>query len=130
MTKGKRVEEIVNVMAATSPNVFDSVRALANMGDDLELLRDASAAFLDEYPSWVSDIEAKLRATNATGVQHAAHKLRGALLALCADEASERAAELERLGKKGDLRFAEGVFREMSGAVDRFARQLGAFVGL
>ena len=116
-------------MGQVTSTVFDRERALANMGDDPDLLREAGAAFLDEYRRWVTDIEVKLRATNANGLEQAAHKLKGALLALCANEACERAGELERMGRTGDLANAETAFRELSEAVDRFARQLGAFVG-
>jgi len=100
------------------------------MGDDLDLLGEAGAAFLEEYQPWVADIEAKLVASDALGVQRAAHKLKGALLALCADEAQARAAHLEMLGGKGDLAAAPETFGTLRVAVDRFVHELRAFLRL
>ena len=87
---------------ATSPvagngetQAVDWNKALRSVGGDKQLLREVIAAFFSESPKLLDQIRHGLDSNDLSGVQRAAHTLKGALRTLGCGDAAEAAWQLE-----------------------------------
>jgi len=88
-------------LAAVAEAAFDPERLLTMTGGD-ESLRDAILALaVENGPGQLADVGTALATGQQAAVQQAAHKLRGALLAICAAPASACASRLEAAAAAG-----------------------------
>jgi PAS domain S-box-containing protein len=106
--------------------LLDAARALHNADNDPELLSELIQDYLRECPSWLDELRVALAAGNADGVRHAAHKLRGALGAFAADEASAVAQQLEQSTAGGDLSQAAPLHASLLDTLTRLNPALSA----
>jgi HPt (histidine-containing phosphotransfer) domain-containing protein len=77
--------------------------ALRWVDDDRALLAELVEIFLEDCPRRLHELEQAVKEGNANGVRHAAHSLKGMVAGLGAGPAHGLAAEVEGLGKAGDL---------------------------
>jgi PAS domain S-box-containing protein len=84
-----------------------------------ELQREINAAFLQECPTLVAEIEAALAAGDAIALGRAAHKLKGAAGVLSATPVVDAASALELFARQGDLPGARTAFPILAQAADR-----------
>ena len=77
--------------------------ALRWVDDDRALLAELVEIILEDCPRRLHELEQAVKEGNANGVRHAAHSLKGMVAGLGAGPAHGLAAEVEGLGKAGDL---------------------------
>jgi HPt (histidine-containing phosphotransfer) domain-containing protein len=82
---------------------FDEQELLDRVDQDVEFLAETVQLLVDEGPALVREIRAAAAAGDAAAVGRSAHALKGMISNFCADAAHGSAAEVERLGKGGDL---------------------------
>jgi PAS domain S-box-containing protein len=99
-------------------DVLDWNSALEYVGGDEPLLRELFAVFREELPRWLLEIEQGMARKDATTVQRAAHKLKGALGNFGARPAAHAAVELETLARAGDLAVLEQTFAKLRKELD------------
>lgn len=83
--------------------VFDEAAALAHTGQDRRLLKQVISMFRSDYPSSLRRIDEALRKNDGDALRLAAHALKGAIATVGSTAGRDAAAELERIGRSGDL---------------------------
>jgi HPt (histidine-containing phosphotransfer) domain-containing protein len=110
--------------------VFNAREALAQCLDSKDLLQNMITIFLQTHQRMMQDIRSALERGNATGVQHSAHALKGAVGSLVATRAYESALALEKIGKTGELTNAQPAFETLVRHVDELTARLAMHAGL
>jgi HPt (histidine-containing phosphotransfer) domain-containing protein len=77
---------------------FNQAELLERVGNDLQLLAEISLMFQEDAYARVVQMESALAALDSTGLERAAHSLKGMLLNFGAASAVETALALENLG--------------------------------
>lgn len=96
---------------------FNLQEALARVDQDQEILQMMVELFLEQGLKDLADIKAAVVGRDAAAVARSAHRLKGAVLQFCAPSAIAVTAELEQLGKSGDIGGVDAVY-------DRVAQEL------
>ncbi|MCK5541449.1 MAG: Hpt domain-containing protein [Desulfobacterales bacterium] len=73
------------------------------MDNDMELIRECFDEFRNDWPKAFGDVTKAVTEKDASGLDEAAHKLKGTLRYLAAEQASQAAYELELAGKEQNL---------------------------
>lgn len=97
---------------SASPPV-DFLLALANAGDDPDLLRELTEIFLAESPAWIATIRTAVAESDADALRLAAHTLKGALETLGAVSAAQASRKLEVVAREGDFTQAAPLLAEL-----------------
>jgi CheY-like chemotaxis protein len=92
---------------ATTWNI---AKALDSLDGNKELLCEVVEIFLAEAPQQISSLRSSMAEEDTAGIEAIAHSLKGELGYLGISEVSERAGELEVLGRRRDLQNASKVF--------------------
>lgn len=100
---------------------FDEEELLDRVDQDIEFLGDTVQMLVEEGPALVEKIRAATAAADAAAVGASAHALKGMISNFCAPDAHVSAAEVERLGKAGDL-------AAVPAAVDALDARLGELI--
>jgi HPt (histidine-containing phosphotransfer) domain-containing protein len=87
----------------------DISAALRWVDDDRELLAELIEIFLEDCPQRLQELDHAVKEGNASGAREAAHSLKGMVAGFDAGSAHRLAAEMENLGKVGDLSKAIGL---------------------
>ncbi len=87
----------------------DFSAALRWVDDDRELLAELIEIFLEDCPQRLQELDQAVKEGNASGVRQSAHSLKGMVAGFDAGPAHGLAAEMEGLGKAGDLPKALGI---------------------
>lgn len=77
------------------------------MDDDMELIQDCFADFLQDWPDVFAEINAAVLEKDAQKLNASAHKLKGTLKYLAAAPAADAAYALESAGKQNNMEGAE-----------------------
>jgi CheY-like chemotaxis protein len=83
--------------------VFNSRDALERVDGDQELMAEMIKSFLDDEQGMMENISVAIENADSSGLQHAAHELKGTAGLLSATRAFKSALELETIGRKGTL---------------------------
>ena len=94
-----------------APRVFDAAAALRGTDGDTQLLSEMAGVFLRDCERQMSAVRDAVSDGNASGVESAAHTLKGSVGSFAAGDAVQAAGKLEHLGHS----------REMAGAKDAYA---------
>jgi HPt (histidine-containing phosphotransfer) domain-containing protein len=115
--------------AATSlpADAFDRETALARLGGDEDLLRDAMQAFIEDCPRLVDQLRQAVERRDAAAVESAAHAIKGTVAMFSAYPTEEAAARLERLGSQGRLAGIGAGAQHLEAELERFKRAAAAF---
>jgi HPt (histidine-containing phosphotransfer) domain-containing protein len=97
----------------THPELIDRSVILDRVGGDEELLREISAIFLEEYPTLIEEIRSAVGNQDATGLERAAHTLKGSVANFGAQAATQAAYRLEAMGRKGELSESRSAFDDL-----------------
>lgn len=89
---------------------LDFRQILDRLGGDEQLLRDVIEIFIEEAPKHVDTLRRALAQGDAEAVEKTAHSMKGELGYLGISVVSEKARELEELGRKHDLEQASQIF--------------------
>ena len=87
----------------TEEAAYDRNAILEILDGDEELLRELVRVFLDDYPDHLAQIHQALDTSDAEQMERAAHTLKGAASNFSAAPVTDKALELENMGKDGDL---------------------------
>jgi len=102
--------------------------ALENADYDRGLLRDVTAAFMDECPEMETLIETSLEANDAGELRRAAHTIKGGMRMFGATVIMELAAQVENAAEQGDFEEAAEKFALLKPKLAEVLEQLKAFV--
>lgn len=108
---------------------LDRAALADNFGDDHELLHDLLALFDQNTPNLLTQLDAAVRAHQATDIEQVAHRLAGALSNLCAMTAAHAAKALEATGRAGDLTNAPAQLADLAAKTAAARAALGQFLG-
>ena len=111
---------------ATDQVVFDREGLLERLGGDGELLTELLGIFLEECREMLTGVESAVEAGDAHRIERSAHSFKGALLNISADEAAERALQLEQVGRAGELELASSLLEDLQEEVQRLEQELHA----
>lgn len=103
---------------------IDLGSALHAVNGDHDLLRQIFAAFLEECPNLLKNIEAALARGDAPACQMAAHTLKGAVRTFGADNATRLSSDIELACKQGNLELARAAWPELSVEVEAIREEL------
>ena len=113
--------------AAIANGSIDVTQLLDRIDDDRALLAELVSIFRREYPENLKEAERAIKRHDADGLQRVGHTLKGALGNLAATEASQIAAELEALGRSGEL---DGAHAALDGLVRELEKVMRALESL
>ena len=103
---------------------IDQDALLARVDGDAELAASVARLFVDLAPGMVEGIRDALSRRSAKDLERAAHRLRGSLQSVAAQEAERTALRLETLGRDGMLDEAAGELAALDSQVTRLLRDL------
>ncbi len=110
--------------APDNPDIFDRSEALSRADGDARLLSEIVDLFLDELPQLIDEIQRRISAADAVGLERAAHRLKGSVGNLGAKPAFEAAQTLEDMGREGKLTQVGEAFELLRDQVTRLERAL------
>jgi len=84
-------------------NGIDMKELMEIMDNDMELLHDCYADFIETWLGFFNDIKSAVLARDALALDHAAHSFKGSLQYLAAIHAVDVVHRLELSGKSGDF---------------------------
>jgi signal transduction histidine kinase/DNA-binding response OmpR family regulator len=109
--------------------LWDRAKALERLDGDEPLLLEIVQIFLEESSQQLTDLRRAVTEANAELLERIAHSLKGELSYLGMPTASQRANELERMGRESDLEHASEVLAvfeaELSAVAANMRRTLG-----
>jgi signal transduction histidine kinase/CheY-like chemotaxis protein/HPt (histidine-containing phosphotransfer) domain-containing protein len=103
-----------------------SLRVLARVGGDHELLAEISRLFVDDAPRHLQSIREALDSRNGEWLRRAAHGLKGAAANFEADGVVSAARTLEEIGRTGDFDAHEAAWHALRSETDRLISMLRA----
>jgi two-component system, sensor histidine kinase and response regulator len=136
LTKPLRSSDLLDAIEALVPTAvapaasglvgptFDRAELLGRVEGDRTLLAELVELFRTESPRLLTELRGCLEASDAKGVQAAAHALRGAVGNFGARAASEAALVLEVMGRDGALTDGEARLSDLEREVRRFEQDL------
>jgi len=89
---------------------LDRAQVLDRLGGDECLLQEILGIFIEQAPKHLSTLKSALLQKDAAVVETTAHSMKGELGYLGLSEVSQKARELEELGRKGELEKAAAIF--------------------
>jgi HPt (histidine-containing phosphotransfer) domain-containing protein len=87
-------------------------QTLERLGGDETLLHEVADIFLDECPKQIINLRTAIAEGNAADVEMTAHSLKGELGYLGISEVSQKARELEELGRSRNLQHSAEIFAD------------------
>lgn len=97
------------------------------MADDLELIQECFDDFIQEWPVQYVAIKGAILEKNAQKLDEAAHKLKGTLRYLAAENAADAAYALESAGKEKDLNGIDEKLGELKAECQKLIDYIHAF---
>ena len=91
--------------------------ALANVGNDEELLHDLIELFLSETPGLIDDVVETAKQSGAKSLAAATHSLKGSMTFLNPQPALQFAEKVEQLAAAGDIETASSMIGELQSYV-------------
>jgi len=110
--------------------LWDSVNTLAGLDGDEQLLREIVQIFLDESSRQLADLKRAVTEANAELLEKTAHRLKGELSYLGMPTVSQRANELEQMGRDCELDRASEVFAVFEAEVSAVAENMRRMPGV
>jgi CheY-like chemotaxis protein len=90
--------------------VWNSAQALERLGGDVALLQEIADIFLLEGPKHLASLRRAIVEGDAAAIEMTAHTLKGELGYLGISEVSQKACELEEMGRRRDLEHTAEAF--------------------
>ena len=127
------LEQVVSTRADTerpsvpsADEVLDADALLRRVNGNQAAVAEIIAIFRAGSGEMLRAIDAALSAWDAEALEHAAHRLKGALMALAAPAASRAALRLEDIARERDLRLAADARAALARMLARLEPQLDA----
>jgi two-component system sensor histidine kinase/response regulator len=110
-----------------SPVIFDRAQAIEQYGDDPEFIAEIVEIFLEEMAQLTTEAEAALDAGDLETLGKVAHRMKGALGQMTAEEGREAARVVELAAKSGEATDIADLWHDLLGALDRLRPALAEF---
>lgn len=108
--------------------VLDWSQALEAVQGDRELLKDVARAFLEEGPVLIEQIQQAILMGDKALLQRAAHTIKGGTRTFAAGPVADLSAQLEFMGRTGELTESAVTFANLRREMDKLNVQLVSFV--
>ena len=113
-------------MISEDGKLCDMKMALARMGGNAELLKQAMELIRADLPDVLNQLRSGVAAGNAVVVERAAHSMQGMVVTFDAEAALIAARRLEQMGQARDLSTAAGAMQDLERQIDRLDKELTA----
>jgi CheY-like chemotaxis protein len=110
---------------SVSLNADGLIRSFEN---NHHLFQELVEIFVNDYPQMLNTLRKSLKSTDAETLSRTAHSLKGMLRNFQADAVADKAFELEKIGKQGELDGADQIIESLAGQLDDVARKLKQLV--
>lgn len=97
------------------------------MDDDMELIHDCFADFIQDWPQLYVQIKGAILEKDAKTLDATAHKLKGTLRYLAAQPAADAAYAIEAAGKENDLKDVENKLETLRNECQRLVDYIKTF---
>jgi HPt (histidine-containing phosphotransfer) domain-containing protein len=108
---------------------FDPESLWERVDGDLDLLRDLTRIFQEEFPAIMGRAEAAIQRGDAAGLAQSGHKIKGSLLQFSAPAGAAAAQGLEELGRSGRVAGAETLMHTLRHEVEVLMSSLNTMAG-
>jgi PAS domain S-box-containing protein len=112
-TQSKGIESSVDV------GLIDEQEVLKGLGGDRELFTDVLSLFLEDSKRLFQDIQSAVAGKNPAALARSAHALKGSIANLSSGAAHKYSAELEKMGKNGEISSAPEFVRKLKDALQK-----------
>ena len=106
------------------PDSLNSKGLIKAFENDHHLFEELVEIFVNDYPQMLNTLRKSLESTDAETLSRTAHSLKGMLRNFQADAVADKAFELEKIGKQGELDGADQIIESLTGQLDDVARKL------
>ena len=110
-------------------SVINREQLLERVDGDWGLLEELLAIFIKEFPAQLKEVEEAILSNDAERLRRSAHRLKGALGNLAAEEAYDTAIVLETHATNRDMGAARNIYLEFSRQVSMAVDALKSMVG-
>ena len=110
------------------PDSLNSKGLIKAFENDHHLFEELVEIFVTDYPQMLNTLRKSLESTDAETLSRTAHSLKGMLRNFQADAVADKAFELEKIGKQGELDNADQIIESLTGQIDDVARKLKQLV--
>lgn len=107
---------------------FNAEAALDMLGGDAELLQELTELFFERKASLLQAVHDAIDQQNPEMLLHAAHKLKGGLLSLAAEESADLTNQLESWGREGQVSPAQAWLPTLDQALVRLEEALKTYL--
>ncbi|MBX9788910.1 MAG: response regulator [Pirellulales bacterium] len=115
---------VSDARGAPSAEAFDPGALLARVENDLDLMQELIALFLDNAPLLLTELAVGVQQRQPETIERLAHALKGSMQNLAAPHAAEAAAKLEQLARGGDLSEADAALAELQARFNSLTAEL------
>ena len=109
----KLLAETQQDTASLPPGLIDEKKILQGLAGDRELMADVLRLFIEDSVRLLREMHTAVARTNPETIRHVAHALKGSIANLSSGPARELAAEMEQMGKRGELESAPVKAKEL-----------------
>jgi CheY-like chemotaxis protein len=113
----------------TIDDLIDKTEVMERVGGDMELLAEMAELFVKDYPRLLSEIQSSIEHGDSATLERSAHTLKGSVGNFAAASAVEAAFRLEKMGRDGDISYANEAYVVLEREVDRLGPALHALIG-
>jgi CheY-like chemotaxis protein len=112
-TQTKRIESPIDV------GLIDEQEVLKGLGGDRDLFTDVLSLFLEDSNRLFREIKAAVAGKDPAALARSAHALKGSIANLSSGAAHRYSAELEKMGKNGEVSSAPEFIRKLEDALQK-----------
>ncbi|MGA3326193.1 MAG: Hpt domain-containing protein [Terriglobia bacterium] len=107
--------------------MFDKAGFLSRLEGDEGLGREIIAIFLQEWPKLLEDVRGATERRDASGLERAAHTLKGSVGVIAAPQAFDAAHTLEQMAREGKVEDADAALMRLEAALHQLLQELGKY---
>ena len=109
---------------------WDAGQALGRLGGDEKLFHEIVEIFLAEAPKDITSLRRAIEARDAEGIETTAHRLKGELGYLGISGVSQKACELEGMGRRRNLQHTAEVFAAFETEIEAVLNSMRSVNGM
>jgi CheY-like chemotaxis protein len=109
-------------------SAVDFTAALASMDNDIDLLLEQMAFFVNDAPSLLAEIRRAIETEDGTSLGLHAHRLKGLVARYRDETASQLAQQLESLASRRQLHAAQPIYDQLVARVKRLVAAIGQYI--
>jgi len=123
---GSTTPDVVGQVPATDASVFNLDEAVSKCDGNYGIVQEMIGCLINEAESLIEKMRTALSTGNAMGLGNTAHRLKGTVLYLGAQLATDAAQRVEQIGQSGDLTTAAEAIEELVIQIGRLKEALAS----